>query len=334
MTLRALSHEKVRYESGTFDLRDWEVRLGSGDQRVGFVDDVLVDDRGHTRYLDVALDDTDRHVLIPPGQMEAEGAEEVVRVAGIRRDQLSHLPVYDHDPTSVDRDYERRIAAALDGEEPRDDYYDRPDYATSWGRGRDFAGNGMLAPLDRLDDVDVAKGDTDPRGFDVLGSDGKKLGKVRQLIGDVEAMKVRYLTIELDRKLGKGQVLVPVGHAHIDPNERRVRVPALDRERILALPRYDGNGIPRELEKQVTAFFAEAYGDDRRYDHPRFRYDRLYGENESFMEDELAGEPSTLGITVVRRWYLDDGWTKEMRSRPSRGASKPAEQATSGSRMR
>jgi hypothetical protein len=325
MTLRALSREKARYESGTFDLRNWEVRVRSGDQRIGVVDDVLIDDRGHTRYLDVALDDTDRHVLVPPGQMEADGTEEVIRVSGIRRDQLSGLPEYGHDPSSVDSDYERRIDTALDGGESRDDhddYYDRPDYTTSWGRGRDTAGNGKLAPLDRLDDVDVAKGDTDPRGFDTVGSDGQKVGKVRDLIGDVDAMKVRYLTLELDRKLGEGQVLVPVGHAHIDPNERRVRVPAIDRERILALPRYDGNEISHELERQVTSFFAEAYGEDRRYDHSRFRYDRLYGENQSFAEDELPDE-TALGVVVVRRWYLDDERTKQNGPKASRNASKP-----------
>jgi hypothetical protein len=255
----------------------------------------------------------------------------------MRRDYLSNLPEYDHDLSTIDPDYERSLTAALDGVDGRSDYYDRPDYETRWGRGRDVTSDGKLAPLDRLDDIDVAKGDTDPRGFEVVGRDGGKLGKVRQLVGDVEAMKVRYLTVKLDRSLGKkdGELLIPVGHAHIDPEEKRVRVPALDRERAVSLPRWDGNEIPRKLETQLSSFFDESYGDERRYDHPRYRYDRLYGETPVSM-DEATPEDEALDIIVVRRWRLDlvDEHTTGTRSRRSRKDAPRYDEETSGAGSR
>ena len=57
-----------------------------------------------------------------------------------------------------------------------------------------------LARLDDLDDVRIAEGDPDPRGWDVLAADGRAVGRVDTLIADTAAMKVRYLDVELDEK--------------------------------------------------------------------------------------------------------------------------------------
>ena len=55
-----------------------------------------------------------------------------------------------------------------------------------------------LAPLSELDGFKVAEGDPDIRGWDVLASDGSKVGEVEDLVVDTAAMKVRYIDVELD----------------------------------------------------------------------------------------------------------------------------------------
>ena len=49
-----------------------------------------------------------------------------------------------------------------------------------------------LVPLDQMDDFKVADGDPDVRGWDVVASDGQKVGHVEDLLVDPGAMKVRY----------------------------------------------------------------------------------------------------------------------------------------------
>lgn len=49
----------------------------------------------------------------------------------------------------------------------------------------------------------VADGDPDVRGWEVIGSDGRRIGEVDDLLVDTAAMKVRYLEVRLDRHLAE-----------------------------------------------------------------------------------------------------------------------------------
>ena len=55
-----------------------------------------------------------------------------------------------------------------------------------------------LRPLSELDSYTVEKGDPDPRGWTVVGADGRRIGTVADLLVDTEAMKVRRLIVDLD----------------------------------------------------------------------------------------------------------------------------------------
>jgi len=101
--------------------------------------------------------------------------------------------------------------------------------------------------LVRLSDAnyDVASGEPDVRGWDVcLGTD-EAIGKVKDLIIDPAAAKVRYLDVALDRKavgLEKDRhVLVPIGGAQLDTKEEDVILSGMSRAALLKLPEYDGN---------------------------------------------------------------------------------------------
>ncbi len=58
-----------------------------------------------------------------------------------------------------------------------------------------------VVPLSRLPGYKVADGDPDVRGWEVVAGDGRRIGKVEDLLVDTAAMQVRYLAVALDRDL-------------------------------------------------------------------------------------------------------------------------------------
>jgi uncharacterized protein (TIGR02271 family) len=55
-----------------------------------------------------------------------------------------------------------------------------------------------MKPMKELHDYKVEPGDPDPRGWNVVGRDGHAVGKVRDLVVDTSAMKVRQLIVDRD----------------------------------------------------------------------------------------------------------------------------------------
>ncbi len=152
----------------------------------------------------------------------------------------------------------------------------------------------QLARLDDLDDVRIAEGDPDPRGWDVLAADGRAVGRVDTLIADTAAMKVRYLDVELDEKaLGleeERHVLIPIGGATLHEKEDVVYLGTVPSARLRMLPPYRHGSLSRPDEQfyreefdegyaqpaQEADFYAHAHFDDRRFLGRRRRGDRAY----------------------------------------------------------
>src|SRR3954469_12541019 len=57
---------------------------------------------------------------------------------------------------------------------------------------------GHLRPLSELGSYTIEKGDQDPRGWTVVTGQGTRIGEVEDLIVDTQAMKVRYLVVDLE----------------------------------------------------------------------------------------------------------------------------------------
>ena len=302
--LRPLSeHDEVRFGKDSYDVRHWKVRTRVDDADVGEVHDVLVDENSRTRYLDVELSG-DRHVLIPSGDARVDPDHERVELPGMDREGLGTLPKYDHRPEDITPEYSRSLTTAYDDAyagEP----YDRSDYAAGWdrergrreqpGTRREHTGTpserGRLARLDKLDDVKVASGQPDPRGWEVVGSGGERLGRVDHVIGDTAAMKARYLTVELDSDIASDRhVLMPVGHVDLDRDHNRVISRAVGRDRAGRLPAYEGGEIDRDYESRLTREYGEAYEGERTYDHPRYQSRELDTEEARVTrsEEELS----------------------------------------------
>ena len=115
-----------------------------------------------------------------------------------------------------------------------------------------------IARLDELDGYKVADGEPDIRGWDVKTRSGQNVGKVKELIVDVDAMKVRYLDVKLDRKaVGLAEnrhVLVPIGTARLDDDRDDViiRESATD---LREAPPYDPRSFTPEYERGVRGWY-------------------------------------------------------------------------------
>ncbi|HEX7243755.1 MAG TPA: DUF2382 domain-containing protein [Longimicrobiaceae bacterium] len=120
-----------------------------------------------------------------------------------------------------------------------------------------------VVPLDQLDDFKVADGDPDVRGWEVVASDGRKIGEVDQLLVDTAAMKVRYLDVDVDEGLLAGgsdrHVLIPIGYARLDERDDRVIVDNLASADITGLPEYTHGPLTRDYESDLRTRFDTAY---------------------------------------------------------------------------
>lgn len=117
-----------------------------------------------------------------------------------------------------------------------------------------------VVPLGRLNDYKVAEGDPDVRGWEVMASDGRKIGQVEELLVDTTAMKVRYLEVDVDNTLmadaGDRHVLIPIGYARLERERDSITVDALSSTDLQAIPAYDrGTGVTREHETAVRDHF-------------------------------------------------------------------------------
>src|SRR5919112_124830 len=109
-----------------------------------------------------------------------------------------------------------------------------------------------IAPLSALDDFEVAEGYPDIRGWRVDSADGQHVGKVHDLLIDVDSMRTRYLDVRLTKELaaspGDRDVLVPIGTAQV--------VEGKDTVRVGLLPLYDHSRLTRVHELEVRRHFS------------------------------------------------------------------------------
>ena len=290
MKLNSLRNRpNTRFEDGSYDLRGFEVRTRTDNENIGRVDDLLIGPNGHSRYLSVEMNDESAAVLVPCGAIKTDRSKSIAWIKGMRGKDVRGVPSFDRDVSSIDEDYERRVAAAYDEGNPHEPY-DRYAYeGRGWGRGEK---EGTIERVDRLENYRVAKGDPDPRGWTVYGHDGNELGKVEHLIGDTAMMKVLYLDIRVEPKLvdDKRHVLVPAGYVALNRKNERVRVDALNQRRITERPKYTRVFFGRDYERKLRDALSSSFSEDRRYEHPR------YNDHELFEEERMTRTEEELRV--------------------------------------
>ncbi|SHI30845.1 PRC-barrel domain-containing protein [Hymenobacter daecheongensis DSM 21074] len=140
-----------------------------------------------------------------------------------------------------------------------------------------------LRRLRDLTEFEVADGNPDVRGWSVRGGDGKKFGEVFELIVDSQALKVRYLDIELDAALQINEherhILLPIGVAALDEDGDNVFVTSLTQESVLEYPPYVEIQITREYEEAMLRSLKlplPAAGPGSFYDQDSYNDQRFY----------------------------------------------------------
>ncbi|MBD2314423.1 DUF2382 domain-containing protein [Desertifilum sp. FACHB-1129] len=87
--------------------------LYSGNDKVGSVDDILVDENSKFRYLVVntGIWILGKKILLPVGRARMSHSDRRIYVDGLTKAQVENLPEY-HDSLTVDYDYEERVRGA------------------------------------------------------------------------------------------------------------------------------------------------------------------------------------------------------------------------------
>jgi PRC-barrel domain protein len=174
----------------------------------------------------------------------------------------------------------------------------------------------QIAPLSDLKDFQVSEGYKDIRGWRVDSADGKQVGKVHDLLVDLDGMRTRYIDVRLDSSIaashGDRDVLIPIGSARI-ANEGDVVVVPLTAERVSLLPMYDHGVLTRTYESELrrhftlgeaaagTAAAATEAAADRVADRPVERgfYDNEAYDDRRFFQSRKNVEPGVDAAPVA-----------------------------------
>lgn len=271
------------------DLAGIHVRDASG-VTIGSIWGSLADAHtGLIRYLDVALDDPPRHVLVPIGHARLRAMETTnggvtragtlsdaheLRLRAALLEELTAIPAYTP-AGNVDEGYEHALLRAHGQLFHGERYYAHPafDHRGFYAGPHPLArepgepADSGLQPLRRLRGYRLAREEPDVRGWTVVGEAEEPLGVVSDLIVDVDAETVRYAAVDRDGR----RVLLPVGFLDMDVDGARVVAPGLRAADLAPLPAWDGGTVERWFEDEVRGTIEEAFRGARRYTLPDFR---------------------------------------------------------------
>ncbi|MGH9723378.1 MAG: PRC-barrel domain-containing protein [Bryobacteraceae bacterium] len=300
--------EGYNFPPNTFDVRGWQVMTALDREKVGKVDDILVDETGRPRFLDVDVGIFKKHVLVPLGQARLDSRDDVVWIEGVGRGGLENIPEYTHDPRVVSPDYELRlndmyrksdaVGATAKGATAAGRLSDRGDH-----REEEYGGFRRLSRLTDLNDYRVAEGDTDPRGWDVITGDGHRIGNCTELIVDTQMLEATYLDTDIDEKklnleAVDRHILVPIEAARLDRARRNIVVDGLFLKDVGTVPLYSGLPLTSDSEDQIHAAYqpgrrvmdrapeVRTEGSGRRSDDDARYLDRFYGARRGSGMDE------------------------------------------------
>lgn len=256
MALRPISRvDDFAFPEEAWDVRGWTVRTRPDDEKVGKVEDMLLDGSGSLRYLDVDLGFLKKHVLVPLDHAWADRDDKVVWIETLTKEQLHEVPEYALDPEELDENYERRL----------DTVYGRTPVTAHRDLVAPTTDGETELPLRRLGSIegDYRVAGDDPRGWDVITGDGRDVGDVAELLVDPGAMKARYLDVALDEKEldlepVDRHVLIPTDRVRLDRKKKNVVVAGMLAGDFATYPQYSGLPFRNRQAKELDEYFTRA----------------------------------------------------------------------------
>lgn len=186
---------------------------------------------------------------------------------------------------------------------------------------------GVLTHLGDLRDFTIADRELDIRGWSVRLPDGRKVGKVDDLVVDTTDLTVRYLEVKVDRDAAGTDddtwVLIPVGAARLDEKDDAVVVDRLPKAGVGGAPRTTHRAAPTPAqEREMRQFYEPAtrLADTREgglFDHRRFWGRRRAGREDSpYLSRDRGGAEGAAapeGEEVIVEEEVVDGEVVERR---------------------
>lgn len=259
MALRPISRiDGYSFPEEAWDVRGWTVRTEAGEEKVGRVDDMLLDRDGELRYLDVDLGLMKKHVLVPLDRAHADREAKTIWIEGLGKDRLEAAPEYALEPEALDESYERRLGAYY-GEVPESVERTGTREAAT---GADSARGDTALDLRRMGhlEADYRIAGDDPRGWKVVTGEGHHVGKVSELLVAPGEMKARFLDVavdekELDLEPVDRHVLLPTERVRLDRASKKVVVSGLFAHDLADYPQYNGLPVAWNHAVRIRDFF-------------------------------------------------------------------------------
>ncbi len=171
-----------------------------------------------------------------------------------------------------------------------------------------------LYRLSELTDYEVADRDPDVRGWNVVSADKKIIGKVNEMIVDLDAMKVRYLDVNINDEISdvgtdERHLLIPIGAAELESRDDVVRVGDIETVTLLKLPAYQGGSISRDYERDLRRTLNPDYDSETKedfYNDPLYDDSRFYrARNRNLFRLEELDKSEVLGQNPdIRGWEV------------------------------
>lgn len=161
--------------------------------------------------------------------------------------------------------------------------------------------NGNLKEL-HSSGFEMRDGEPDIRGWKVKNDQNQVIGKVDELLFDVESLRVRYLILDLQGKplnLVSRDVIIPIGLAVLDKADNIVLLPEVTVGHLATLPEYKKGSISIATEREVRRVFAPAEGveyEDPDYFDPREFYNNKYFDDQRMYQARTPDVPQTGSI--------------------------------------
>jgi uncharacterized protein (TIGR02271 family) len=163
-------------------------------------------------------------------------------------------------------------------------------------------------------DYEIADGQPNIKGWDVKDDQGNKIGEVDELIFDTQALKVRYLVVDLEGNtfdIEDRDVLVSIGLAKLNDENDDVILAGVTAEQLRALPEYDDDHLTPEMETSIRNVFSgtalatgaalsgsNAGNDADFYNHDHFNEDNLYRRRRQNVSEDLDKETTSDTQTI------------------------------------
>lgn len=145
--------------------------------------------------------------------------------------------------------------------------------------------NGNLKEL-HSSGFEMRDGEPDIRGWKVKNNQNQVIGKVDELLFDIESLRVRYLILDLEGKplnLVSRDVVIPIGLAELDKADNIVLLPEVTVGHLASLPEYKKGHITIATEREVRRVFAPSEGVE--YEDPDY-YDPHEFYNNKYFDDQ------------------------------------------------